>query len=153
MLNNLVLEREGFASWFGTQSVHVISSTVLNLLILHSSQALLVLNWESDHQLPLLAWVASEWKTNRRCLLLISSLFWYSVLIIVLVNFIVSFYGRVKKGRCKIRAPVNKPFRHLSFQDRSDLSTLVTSTWFGRIDISCAHVQWVVNGYYRFMKF
>ena len=34
----------------------------------------------------------------------------------------------------------NKPLRRLSFRDRSDLNTLVTSTWTGRSDMSCAHV-------------
>jgi len=33
----------------------------------------------------------------------------------------------------------NKQFRHLSFRDRSDLNTLVTLTWIGRIDMSCTH--------------
>ena len=33
--------------------------------------------------------------------------------------------------RCTGRAVENNPFWHLSFQDRSGLSTLVTSTWIG----------------------
>jgi len=31
-----------------------------------------------------------------------------------------------------------KPFRNLSFRDWSDLNTLVTSTWTGRIDMAWA---------------
>jgi len=47
----------------------------------------------------------------------------------------------------------NKPIRHLSFRIGSDLNTFVTSTSIGRIDMSCAHAQWMDNGYCRFTKF
>ena len=43
----------------------------------------------------------------------------------------------------------NKPFQHLSFWDRFDLNTLVTSTRIGRSDMLCARVSRVGTGYWR----
>src|SRR6218665_1822985 len=40
----------------------------------------------------------------------------------------------------------NKPIRHLSFRDRPDLNTLVSSNWIGGLDMSRAHAQCVANG-------
>src|SRR6218665_40687 len=39
-----------------------------------------------------------------------------------------------------------KPIRHLSFWIAFDLNTFITSTWIGRIDISCAHA-WLLSVY------
>ena len=51
------------------------------------------------------------------------------------------------------RRLVNKPIRHLGFRYRFWPKYKVTWTWIGRIDMSCAHAQWVVNGHCRLMKF
>jgi len=37
----------------------------------------------------------------------------------------------------------NKPTRHLGFRYRFWPKYKVTSTWIGRIYMSCAHAQWV----------
>ena len=47
----------------------------------------------------------------------------------------------------------NKLIRHLGFRYWFWPKYKVTWTWIGRIDMSCAHVQWVANGHCQFMKF
>ena len=59
---------------------------------------------------------------------------------------VVCIAGMYESVWVRVWNDLSKPFRHLSFRDRSDLNTLVTSTWIGRIDMSCAHGQWVANG-------
>ena len=46
-----------------------------------------------------------------------------------------------------------KPIPHLGFRYRFWPNYKVTSTWIGRIDMSCAHAQWVANGHCRFIKY
>jgi len=41
----------------------------------------------------------------------------------------------------QLEAIINKPIPHLSFRIGLNYSTFVTSTWIGRIDMSCANEQ------------
>jgi len=56
---------------------------------------------------------------------------------------VLSYWMRTAAHTSKVTFDDNKPIRHLSFRYRFWPKYKVTSTWIGRIDMPCAHAQWV----------